>query len=115
MGLGLVLGAFESAVKVAVVGLLLFARLQHLSREDTSRFLNICFIAGRVAQATGYWQMSDIDSRLWWLGLWVMLPAFGFMFLGIRLRRRMNSAGYDTGVRLLLSVMAAGLLARALL
>ena len=111
--LGVAGGIFESAVNISVVPLLLFARLMQLQRDEMIRFLNLCFLAGRVAQFSSYWQSANIDPQLWQIGLWVCVPAFAFMMLGIHLRRHMKVETYQSGVRGLLIIMASGLIIRA--
>lgn len=112
-GMGLAAGISEAAVNVSVVPLLLHGRLLRLERDDLVRYLNLCFIAGRLAQCATYWS-SPHDLRMGWqLGLIVLLPSFALMLWGVRLRRHLNPVNYLLGVKALLLLMAAGLLIHA--
>lgn len=111
--MGLAAGISEAAVNVSVVPLLLHGRVLRLERDDLVRYLNLCFIAGRIAQFTTYWNSPGDHHVAWQIGMIVLLPSFALMLWGIRLRRYLNPANYLLGIKALLLVMAAGLLIHA--
>ncbi len=111
---GLAAGLSEAAVNVSVVPLLLYARWLRLERDDLVRFLNVCFIAGRLAQFATYWGSPLDHGFAWQTGMIVLLPSFALMLVGVRLRRRLNPVQYLLGIKALLLVMAAGLMIHAL-
>ena len=107
---GFVAGVFEAVANVAGPVLLIYFMLLGLGPSQIVQTLNLCFSVGKGAQ-TATWAMSgEITTRTWLVIGVLAVPAVAALFVGMRVRERIDAATYRRWLRGALWVMALLLL-----
>jgi uncharacterized membrane protein YfcA len=107
-----VAGVCEAVANVAGPILLIYFMLLGLAPAQIVQALNLCFSLGKGAQ-TATWAMSgQISPRGWVIIGALAVPAVAALFVGMRVRSRIDAATYRRWLRGALWVMAALLLAQ---
>lgn len=110
LGFGFIAGVFEAVANVAGPVLLIYFMLLGLAPAQVVQTLNLCFSMGKGAQ-TATWAMSgEISPRAWLLIGALVVPSVAALFVGMRVRERIDAATYRRWLRGALWVMALLLL-----
>ncbi|HJY76909.1 MAG TPA: TSUP family transporter [Burkholderiales bacterium] len=112
LGFGFVAGVCEALANVAGPILLIYFMLLGLGPAQIVQTLNLCFSLGKGAQ-TATWAMSGEISPRGWLMIGVFAaPSVAALFVGMRVRSRIDAPTYRRWLRGALWIMAALLLAQ---
>ena len=107
---GFVAGVFEAVANVAGPVLLIYFMLLGLAPNQIVQTLNLCFSMGKGAQ-TATWAMSgEISPRTWLVIGALVVPSVAALFVGMRLRKRIDAQTYRRWLRGALWAMAVLLL-----
>src|ERR1051325_10680491 len=109
---GFVAGVCEAVANVAGPLLLIYFMLLGLAPAQIVQTLNLCFSLGKGAQ-TATWAMSgEISPRGWLMIASFAAPSVAALFVGMRVRSRIDAPTYRRWLRGALWIMAALLLAQ---
>src|ERR1051325_7225395 len=112
LGFGFVAGVCEAVANVAGPILLIYFMLLGLAPAQIVQTLNLCFSLGKGAQ-TATWAMSgEISPRGWLMIASFAAPSVAALFVGMRVRSRIDAPTYRRWLRGALWIMAALLLAQ---
>src|ERR1041385_5826517 len=112
LGFGFVAGVCEAVANVAGPILLIYFMLLGLAPAQIVQTLNLCFSLGKGAQ-TATWAMSgEISPRGWLMIASFAAPSAAALFVGMRVRSRIDAPTYRRWLRGALWIMAALLLAQ---
>jgi len=112
LGFGFVAGVCEAVANVAGPILLIYFMLLGLAPAQIVQTLNLCFSLGKGAQ-TATWAMSgEIGPRGWLMIASFAAPSVAALFVGMRVRSRIDAPTYRRWLRGALWIMAALLLAQ---
>ena len=107
IGFGLVAGASEALANVAGPVLLIYFMLLGLAPSQIVQTLNLCFSFGKTSQV-GTWIAAGTISAATWLTIAALtLPSVATLYIGMRVRSRIDAATYRRWLRGALAVMAA--------
>jgi hypothetical protein len=103
---GLSAGAFEAIANVAGPLLLVYVMLLGLSPSQVVQTLNLCFVFGKSSQVATWAASGALTSATWAAVGALTLPSVAALFVGMRLRERIDAAAYRRWLRGALWVMA---------
>jgi len=103
---GLAAGFLAGTVNVLVPLLIIFTLELGLVPLAMVQLLNLCFLSGKLAQLGTFGVAGVIDATLVTTTLPLALVAAGALWLGLRLRQRIDAATYRRWVRGALAVLA---------
>jgi len=107
VGVGLLGGLFESTANVAVPPLIIYLMLLGTAPLAIVQTLNLCFTVGKSVQV-GTWAMhGNVSATLWMSAALLAIPAVVTLFVGMRLRERVDAPTYRRWLRGALWLMAA--------
>jgi len=110
IGIGFAAGVFEAIANVAGPVLLIYFMLLGLAPAQIVQTLNLCFSVGKGAQ-TAAWIASGALTPATWLAIALLaVPAVAALFVGMRVRDRIDAATYRRWLRGALWAMVALLL-----
>ena len=107
LGVGLLAGIFESTANVAVPPLIIYLMLLGVAPLATVQTLNFCFSVGKAVQV-GTWALyGNVAASLWLAAAALAVPSVLMLFVGMRLRERIDAPTYRRWLRGALWLMAA--------
>jgi hypothetical protein len=110
IGFGLLAGASEAVANVAGPVLLIYFMLLGLAPLQIVQTLNLCFVFGKTTQVLTWAASGAISAAAWsQVGL-LTIPSVAALFVGMRVRDRIDAASYRRWLRGALWVMAVLLL-----
>jgi hypothetical protein len=110
LGFGFVAGIFEAIANVAGPVLLIFFMLLGLAPAQMVQTLNLCFSVGKGAQTLTWAASGEIGSAAWLAIGALAVPSAAALFIGMRVRERIDAETYRRWLRGALWVMAVLLL-----
>jgi uncharacterized membrane protein YfcA len=106
---GVTAGVLSGAVNVALPPLVIYLMTQELTPIALTQTLNLCFIAGKTAQALAL-GISDAPSRGLLYASLPLIPLAGFtVYAGMRVQSRIGAEAYVGLLRIALGAIAAAL------
>lgn len=111
---GIAAGVFEAVANVAGPILLIYFMLLGLAPSQIVQTLNLCFTFGKGSQVLTWASAGALSPRLWAAVAALALPSVAALFLGMRLRDRIDAATYRRWLRRALAAMAVLLLGQFL-
>jgi uncharacterized protein len=110
MAFGFAAGVFEAVANVAGPLLLVYFLLLGVAPAQTVQALNLCFTFGKGTQVAT-WAASGALTRETWFVIFILcIPAVAALYVGMRVRDRIDAATYRRWLRAALWVMAILLL-----
>jgi hypothetical protein len=103
---GLAAGFLAGTVNVMVPLLIMFTLELGLAPLAMVQLFNLCFLSGKVAQLGTFGVAGVIDASLLLTTLPLILAAGAALWLGMRLRERIDAATYHRWLRRTLAVVA---------
>lgn len=110
LAFGFVAGVFEAIANVAGPVLLIFFMLLGLAPGQIVQTLNLCFSVGKGAQVLTWAASGAMGQGAWLAVAGLALPAVAALFVGMRVRDRIDAVTYRRWLRGALWVMAVLLL-----
>lgn len=107
VGFGLVAGAFEAMANVAGPVLLIYFMLLGLAPVQVVQTLNLCFTFGKGSQVATWAASGAVPPGMWLAVAALALPSVATLYVGMRVRERIDAATYRRWLRAALWVMAA--------
>jgi uncharacterized protein len=107
LGLGFAAGIFEAIANVAGPVLLVYFMLLGLAPGQMVQALNLCFTAGKGTQVATWAASGGMTPALWMAVAAFTVPSVAALFIGMRVRSRIDAATYRRWLRAALWVMAA--------
>ena len=107
---GLVAGAFEALANVAGPVLLIYFMLLGLGPLELVQTLNLCFTFGKGTQVLTWASSGAMTPATWAAVVLLSVPSVLSLFVGMRVRSRIDAATYRRWLRGALWVMAVLLL-----
>lgn len=107
---GIAAGILSGAVNVALPPLVIYLLTLGLSPIALTQTLNLCFVAGKIVQATTLGVSDAASVALLEASLPLVLVAAATLYLGLRLQSRISATAYRGLLRKALGAMAAFLL-----
>jgi uncharacterized protein len=112
MAFGTLAGAFEAMANVAGPVLLIYFMLLGLAPSAVVQALNMCFTFGKGTQVATWAASGAMPQGMWLAVAGLALPCVAALFVGMRVRDRIDAATYRRWLRGALWVMAALLVAQ---
>jgi len=106
LGFGFVAGVFEAIANVAGPVLLVYFMLLGLAPGQMVQALNLCFTAGKGTQVASWAAAGAMTPALWMAVAAFTVPSVAALFVGMRVRSRIDAASYRRMLRAALWVMA---------
>jgi uncharacterized membrane protein YfcA len=106
LGFGFVAGVSEAIANVAGPVLLVYFMLLGLAPTQMVQALNLCFTAGKGAQVATWASAGAMTPALWMAVAAFTVPSVAALFVGMRVRSRIDAATYRRWLRAALWVMA---------
>jgi len=103
---GFVAGVFEAIANVAGPVLLVYFLLLGLAPGQMVQALNLCYTAGKGTQVSARVSAGAMTPALWAAVAAFTLPSVAALFVGMRVRSRIDAATYRRWLRAALWVMA---------
>ncbi len=88
--LGLFAGVLSGSVNVSLPPLVIYFMALGLNPLAMTQILNLCFLAGKSAQAGAFALAGHFDGDALWISLPLTLLSVSTLVVGMRLRRNMN-------------------------
>jgi uncharacterized membrane protein YfcA len=104
---GLVAGALEALVSVAMPPLLIYFLLIGVAPLQVVQAVNFSFVFSNGARVATWAASGALSPGLWAFAAALIVPAVATLFLGMRVRERIDAATYRRWLRGALWVMAA--------
>jgi len=104
--LGFVAGVSEAIANVAGPVLLVYFMLLGLSPTQMVQALNLCFTAGKSSQVAAWVAAGAMTPALWMAVAAFTVPSVAALFVGMRVRSRVDAVTYRRWLRAALWVMA---------
>jgi uncharacterized protein len=111
-GFGVTAGILSGAVNVALPPLVIYLLTLELSPIALTQTLNLCFLSGKVVQATSLGMSDPASVGLLGASLPLIVLAAISVFVGMRLQARISVESYRALLRKALGAMAALLVAQ---
>lgn len=105
-GFGFMAGVFEAIANVAGPVLLVYFMLLGLAPGQMVQALNLCFTAGKGTQVAAWVAAGAMTPSLWAAVAAFTVPSVAALFVGMRVRNRIDAATYRRWLRAALWVMA---------
>lgn len=99
-------GALEAMVSVAMPPLLIYFMLIGLGPQQVVQAINFSFVFSNGARVATWAASGAMPPALWAFAAALILPALATLFLGMRVRERIDAATYRRWLRGALWVMA---------
>jgi uncharacterized membrane protein YfcA len=115
MALGFLAGIFESIANVAGPMLLIYFLLLGLGAAQMVQTLNLCFTVGKGTQVITWVAAGAMSPAAWAAVACLVIPSVVALFVGMRLRDRIDAATYRAWLRKALWVMTALLVGQFLI
>jgi uncharacterized membrane protein YfcA len=112
VGFGLLAGASEAVANVAGPFLLIYFMLLGLVPSQLVQALNLCFTFGKSSQVLTLASAGALTPATWAAGALLTVPSVLALYVGMRLRERIDAATYRRWLRGALWVMSVMLLAQ---
>jgi uncharacterized membrane protein YfcA len=106
LGFGFAAGVFEAIANVAGPVLLVYFMLLGLAPTQMVQALNLCFTAGKGTQVVTWASAGAMSPALWLAVAAFTVPSVAALFVGMRVRSRIDAATYRRWLRAALWVMA---------
>jgi uncharacterized membrane protein YfcA len=106
LGFGFVAGVFEAIANVAGPVLLVYFMLTGLAPGQVVQALNLCFASGKGTQVAAWVASGAMTPGLWLAVAALTVPSVASLFVGMRVRSRIDAATYRRWLRAALWVMA---------
>jgi uncharacterized membrane protein YfcA len=106
LGFGFVAGVSEAIANVAGPVLLVYFMLLGLAPTQMVQALNLCFTAGKGTQVATWAAAGAMSPALWMAVAAFTVPSVAALFVGMRVRNRIDAATYRRWLRAALWVMA---------
>jgi uncharacterized membrane protein YfcA len=106
LGFGFVAGVSEAIANVAGPVLLVYFMLLGLAPTQMVQALNLCFTAGKGTQVAAWAAAGAMSPALWMAVAAFTVPSVAALFVGMRVRSRIDAATYRRWLRAALWVMA---------
>jgi uncharacterized protein len=106
LGFGFAAGVFEAIANVAGPVLLVYFMLLGLAPTQMVQALNLCFTAGKGTQVATWASAGAMSPALWMAVGAFTVPSVAALFVGMRVRNRIDAATYRRLLRAALWVMA---------
>jgi uncharacterized protein len=106
LAFGFVAGVFEAIANVAGPVLLVYFMLLGLTPTQMVQALNLCFTAGKGTQVATWAAAGAMTPALWMAVAAFAVPSVAALFVGMRVRSRIDAATYRRWLRAALWVMA---------
>ena len=106
LGFGFFAGIFEAIANVAGPVLLVYFMLLGLAPAQMVQALNLCFTAGKGTQVAAWVAAGAMTPALWAAVAAFTVPSVAALFVGMRVRSRIDAATYRRWLRAALWVMA---------
>ncbi len=103
---GFIAGLFEAVANVAGPVLLIYFMLLGLAPGQVVQALNLCFSAGKSTQVLTWIFMGALSHSAWLTIGALCVPSVGALFVGMRLRSRIDAETYRRWLRKALWIMA---------
>lgn len=103
---GLAAGLLAGTVNAAVPVLIVYALELGLAPVVTVQVFNFCFLTGKLAQAFTFGAAGFLTARIVLMTIPAALLALGGLWIGSRLRSRVDTAAYHNWLRRTLFVIA---------
>jgi len=110
VGFGTAAGAFEATANVAGPVLLMYFMLLGLGPSQVVQALNLCFTFGKGTQVATWAASGAMPPGMWLAVAVLFVPSIAALFIGMRVRDRIDAATYRRWLRGALWVMAGLLL-----
>jgi hypothetical protein len=107
MALGFIAGIFESIANVSGPMLLIYFLLLGLGPAQMVQTLNLCFTVGKGTQVITWVAAGAMSPTAWAAVGLLVIPSVLALFVGMRLRDRIDAATYRAWLRKALWVMTA--------
>ena len=107
LGVGFVAGASEAIANVSGPLLLVYFMLLGLTPAQTVQALNLCFMMGKSTQVATWAAAGGMTPALWLAVAAFTVPSVAALFVGMRVRSRIDAATYRRWLRGALWLMAA--------
>ncbi len=107
LAFGLAAGFSAGTVNVMVPLLVIFTLELGMATTAMVQLFNLCFMSGKVAQLTTFGVAGVIDMSLFTGTLPLVVAAGAALWLGMRLRARIDAASYRRWLRHALALVAA--------
>src|SRR5262245_972109 len=112
LAFGFVAGVSEAIANVAGPLLLVYFLLLGLAPMQMVQALNLCFLVGKSTQVATWALAGAMTPALWMFIAVLIIPSVAALFVGMRVRSRIDAATYRRWLRAALWAMAALLLAQ---
>jgi uncharacterized membrane protein YfcA len=112
LGFGFAAGVSEAVANVAGPLLLVYFLLLGLAPAQLVQTLNLCFTVGKTSQMAAWIAAGAMTPATWLAAALLSVPALFALFLGMRLRSRIDAATYRRWLRRALMAMAVLLVAQ---
>jgi uncharacterized membrane protein YfcA len=106
LAFGFAAGVFEAIANVAGPVLLVYFMLLGLAPTQMVQALNLCFTAGKGAQVATWAAAGAMTPALWMAVAAFTVPSVAALFVGMRVRSRIDAVTYRRWLRAALWVMA---------
>jgi uncharacterized membrane protein YfcA len=103
---GLTAGIFEAVANVAGPILLIYFMLLGLAPAQIVQTLNLCFTFGKASQVATWVSSGALSARLWGAVAMLVVPSVAALYIGMRIRDRIDAATYRRWLRRALFAMA---------
>jgi uncharacterized membrane protein YfcA len=107
MALGFVAGIFESIANVSGPMLLIYFLVLGLAPGQMVQTLNLCFAVGKSTQVITWVAAGAMSPAAWGAVGFLIIPSVLALFVGMRVRHRIDAATYRVWLRKALWVMTA--------
>jgi len=105
-GFGLLAGFLAGTVNVMVPLLIIFTMGLGMTPVAMVQLFNLCFLAGKLAQVGTFAEAGMLGNVLTWTTVPLVIAAVGALFIGMRLRERVDATTYRRWLRTALAVIA---------
>jgi len=103
---GFAAGVFEAIANVAGPVLLIYFMLIGLAPSQIVQALNLCFSVGKSSQVLTLAASGALSAASWLVVAALSVPSVAALFVGMRLRERIDAATYRSLLRKALGIMA---------
>lgn len=104
---GFAAGIFESTANVAMAPFLIYFLALGVAPTTMVQTMNLCFVAGKTMQLIGWLEAGVHPASFWLTTLALGVIGMVALFLGERIRRRVDTSTYMRWLRLFLWAMTA--------
>ena len=106
LGFGFAAGVFEAIANVAGPVLLVYFMLLGLAPTQMVQALNLCFTAGKGTQVATWAAAGAMSPAVWMAVAAFTVPSVAALFVGMRVRSRIDAVTYRRWLRAALWIMA---------